>query len=79
VLGMTKERYSLTCLHYRVSIGRRLVTDIGSFHNRRSTTTLLGFVHLSVPQHVDLNTPGYVFTSSVLQHYCHSTLIPKCA
>jgi hypothetical protein len=44
-----------------------------------STSTLLGFLHLSGPQHLDLRTPGYAFTSSAGAHYCHPSLNLWCA
>lgn len=50
----------------------RLATGVGNaLHEATQTsTTLSRFLHLSVPQHEDLNTPGYEFTSSTTPHYC---------
>jgi hypothetical protein len=46
---------------------------------QRDITTLRGFPHLSGPQHEDLSTPGYAFTSSAWIHCCSLTPNPRCA
>jgi hypothetical protein len=47
--------------------------------HQRDITTLLGFLHLSGPQHEDLSTPGYEFTSSARIHCCTLAPNPWCA
>jgi hypothetical protein len=49
-----------TCRHFRVSIGQPLEAMSAE---AVIASTLLRFVHRSVPVHLGINTPGYGFTS----------------
>jgi hypothetical protein len=68
VLNHDNRRNGHLSMHFGVSIGWCLVADRGRI-TTLSATTLLRFLHLPVPEHLDLNTPGYEFTSSEVRHY----------
>jgi len=66
--------------HAPRSINQSVPGDCRDHHKGTATiTTLLRFLHHPGPQHEDLSTPGYEFTSPVLQHCCCSAPTPWCA